>query len=322
MHHTFRWLALIIVLSTATGCAEDVAAVLEGDRTLTVYGYLDPSADTQAVRVFPIDTLLRSQPAAPLDVEVRTVDLATGEAHHWQDSIVHFRDGTIGNVYWSAFRPAYEGAYRIEFRAADGALTTASVDVPGRVTPEVGETVRTNPSGWPADMRIPVSWSGGPGELVRTDLHYRLAYASRVYDGCFELRDTTVVIQNAVAPTKTATGWDIEVHLTKDVPRLGQKLVTEQILASPDGGFLLMTLAMEVFIGDPSWIPPGGHFDQELLSDPRLFTNVTNGFGFVGAGYSYRIELPYDEEAPALAGFTPPREFFSEDNACRDPARP
>ncbi len=311
------WPALALTLLTLTACSDDVVSVLDAERTFTLYGYLDPSADTQAVRIFAVDSLLSPWNDAPLDVLVRSIDLKTGEEHQWRDSLVRYADGTIGHVYWSAFRPSYEGAYRLEIRAPDGTITSARAEVPGPVAPEVGETMRMNPTDWPADMRIPVTWTGGPGELVRTNLHYRVAYAHFVHPGCYELRDTTVVIENAVTPTRLANGWATEVRLTQDVPRLGDKLFREQILGSPSGGFVLLTLAMEVFVGDPAWIPPGGRFDLETLSDPRLFTNVTNGFGFLGAGYAHRIDLPYDLEAPALAGFTPPKEYFSEENDCR-----
>ena len=310
------WLSIGLLL-ILTGCAEDVTAVLDVDRTYSLYGYLDPTADTQAVRIFSVDSVLTAWQGASLGVAVRSVDLESGEERVWRDSIVHYHDGTIGHVFWSAFRPSFEGAYRLEVRGKEGAITSASVELPGPVRPEVGPTIRTNPADWPADMRIPVTWTGGPGELVRTDLHYRIAYARAVYPGCFELLDTTVVIPNAVAPARTATGWDVEVLLTQDVSRLGKKLWQERLLPSESSGFLLMTLAMEVFVGNPAWLPPGGRFDAETLSAPNLFTNVTNGFGFLGAGYRFRIDLPYDLEAPALAGFYPPEEYFSEENACR-----
>ena len=66
-------------------------------------------------------------------------------------------------------------------------------------------------------------------------------------------------------------------------------------------------------VADDSWNPPGGDFDFEVLSQPGAFSNVENGFGFFGAGYTastewfpsdvVRTELGYVLSAPC--GFMP-----------------
>src|SRR5690606_2357407 len=104
-------------------------------------------------------------------------------------------------------------------------------------------------------------------------------------------------------------GWELELSLTDEVPRISERLRAARLTTSNAAGFVLLTMEMEVLVGDTAWAPPGGAFDEETLADPRVFTNVANGFGFVGAGYRRRVEIPFSLEIPALAGVVPPEEY-------------
>ena len=38
-------------------------------------------------------------------------------------------------------------------------------------------------------------------------------------------------------------------------------------------------------VASEDWVPPDGMFNPDFLVEPGTFTNVTDGFGFVGSGY-------------------------------------
>jgi hypothetical protein len=58
-----------------------------------------------------------------------------------------------------------------------------------------------------------------------------------------------------------------------------------------------------IFIGDASWVPPGDEFDEDVLVQPDLFSNVENGFGFFGAGYPLRFNAIQQGSILQSAGF-------------------
>ncbi len=55
----------VAFLVLSTGCEEAVDPVLKTDEAFSLYGYLDPSSDIQAVRVFSIDGVLENTQGHP-----------------------------------------------------------------------------------------------------------------------------------------------------------------------------------------------------------------------------------------------------------------
>ena len=150
-------LALVLALG---GCSETVDPTLEAEQAFTVYGYFNPRADTQAVRVIPIG--MRIDEVASKTAEVVSTDLLTGETHVWRDSLVSFGDGSQGYVFFAPFQAAYEHAYRLDVAGPDGANPTYAE---ARVPPEAAP-VRLAPEFGYRDLErfiaLPVHWVGAP----------------------------------------------------------------------------------------------------------------------------------------------------------------
>lgn len=68
-------------------------------------------------------------------------------------------------------------------------------------------------------------------------------------------------------------------------------------------GIELRVIILRFIAASADWLPPEGDFDPEVLVQPGTLSNVTNGFGFIGAGYRMqRNWLPADSVVSA-AGF-------------------
>src|SRR5690606_10281102 len=111
-------LTAALLFGTA-GCEEDPLAVLGTDRAFTVYGVLNPRADTQFVRVFPIAGRLEPGDGTPLDARVASTDRETGEVREWTQLVRRDASGDYAHLYWAAFRADYGHTYALEVSGSD-----------------------------------------------------------------------------------------------------------------------------------------------------------------------------------------------------------
>ena len=109
-------LALCAVALGLAGCEDDVDPTLGTDQVFSLYGYLDPTADRQSVRVVPIVPTINSDTSATIDAVVTSTDLGTGVVTAWRDSLVTYRDGSRGHVFVADYTPAPDGARPVHGR--------------------------------------------------------------------------------------------------------------------------------------------------------------------------------------------------------------
>ena len=77
----------------------------------------------------------------------------------------------------------------------------------------------------------------------------------------------------------------------------------EIIKEIPSGEASLLAIRMRGYGVDGKWAPPGGRFDFETLVEPGLFSNVVNGFGFVGASVEARVSWILSDQVAWLVGY-------------------
>lgn len=294
-----RALRAAVFCSLALGlmaCEEDVTDGLATERPFTVYGFVDPTADTQYVRVFPISptNLSRAVPE-PLDAEVIFRDLATGVTVSGRDSVVQFFSGRYGHVYWAPFSPAYSGLYGVEIRRSDGATSEAVTRVPGELAYARGQpftTFRLEDQGFVPFL--PMDLTGQDMRLLRVTARYEVELLN--------VGRQIIEIPYLQKATSTADGWAVAVDLKSDFntifealrdlrERFGQELVD----------FIRLDFIPEVANAD--WVPPGGVFDSDLLVEPGAFDNVENGFGFFGSAYQQVHRVPVEPCLRLIVGF-------------------
>ena len=272
-------LAVLVVAFALSGCdGTEVDPFLSTDRYFSIYGSLDMQLKTQFLRVVQIDTLFGVDDDAPIDAVVRSIDLSDGVVEVWRDSLITFADGTHGHVFMSDLRIKTGHTYRIEVERSDGAITSAETTVPPEPVAEVGAPNVTSPPEAPLPVGTQkVFWRGLTTEPYRVDLYYR--YRSVPANPFIDVR---VPYSTQSSSQDTSEGWEITVDYNQD-----RAVLNEEIGGT---GLRLAGVAMQVIVLAEDWVPPGGVWDPEILSQPGVFSNVTNGFGFVGSAGRYSAE--------------------------------
>jgi len=269
----------LILLTTAlllTGCAETVDTRLRIDYPFSIYGLLNPQADTHGVRVFEIQSHIRLTRPEPIDAEVRSTLLTTGAQQIWRDSVIQLQDGDFRHVYWASFRPKGGEAYRLEVIRSDGATSSAVTTVPGPVTLEVLEpdTLR------PGEAIMPVLVRGSPPTLPRIDVEYIVVgYAPGGSDPIFK----SLTFNYWAGVVEVPEGDLIEVDLIRDFLEIFKEFDQDDAVANDL--IDLREINLRVHVGDANWVSPIGVFDPDFLVEPGSFSNVENGFGYFGSAY-------------------------------------
>jgi len=279
----FRSMLLVFALAVA-GCADSVSPTFDADKPYTLYGVLDPTTEQQALRVVPFAPDLTAQEPEPLGAAVTSTDLATGETITWRDSLVMFGDGQFGHVYFADFRPVYRRPYRIEAQRPDDAVSSAELTMPPFVTP-LAQAPRT-PVG---SVELSAIWPAAP----------RLNAAEAVFlladDDCNPLTEAVPV---SLVAEPFEFGWIVKTDFLVDAQRVLDAL-------APNNNVALLDLRLRAVVSNEDWVPEGGTYDPEVLVDPNALTNVEDGFGFVGGGYTAEVSVMPSVDTVQRGGFRP-----------------
>ena len=65
----------------------------------------------------------------------------------------------------------------------------------------------------------------------------------------------------------------------------------------------LYLVVISAVVTNNEWVPPGGVFNANAFVEPGTFSNVENGFGFVGAGYDTSVEWVPSDSVLQASGF-------------------
>ena len=265
-----RLLIGLAALALLGGCSDSVDPTLGTAQAFSLYGYLDPSADRQALRVAPIVGTIVADTARTLAATVTSEELGTGRTVAWRDSFVSYRDGSTGHVFVADYTPT-PGA-TVEVRVAEttgeGRVTAVRISVPTLDRPEIGSFLGTSAEvTYPIRVRAP--------RVLTTSLVYRVVGLRSAP------MDTVAVSFSDFAPFEDAGGgtWGL------DLPFVA---TSRAFLSSPaaEGATLrLVDVAVRAFVTGPEWDIPAGGLDEDRIVEPGTFSNVTGGFGFVGSGY-------------------------------------
>lgn len=275
--------AVLLTVALTTGCEESVNPVLGTDRAFTLYGFFNPQADTQAVRIFAIEGRLELTRPEALDAKVVSMDLQRSQQQVWQDSVVQYESERYGHVFWSEFRAEFEHQYRLEVVRSDGARAQVEVTVP-----PLSEPLLLPPIIAPRFVFYPVLWQQAPRvNNIR----------ARYYTNC----GTYTFDYGLDGQEQVDGGTVVTVNLSQDA-----RLIFQEVLFDPSCTIRELRLGeieLIVLVTNAEWVPPTGVYDAELLVEPGTFSNVENGFGFVGAGYPASFRLVPSESALLAAGF-------------------
>lgn len=300
INHTSRpfrrfWAVPLLLVSLFTMACEDttVDPFIDDDRFFSIYGALDTGVFPQMVRVVPIRERIGTG-EVEIDARVTTTARESGMTVEWTDSLITFGDGSIGHVFFGAFRPIPGWTYDIAVERSDGATTRSSTTIPLPPNVQIDE---------------PVGLSIINQRVVWQDIDYN-PYRVEIYYRFINPADPRLPFQTAIVTYREGrygklidNGWEVIVGLMADkqevVDQLG--LVLE---ATPE----LVGIGMRLAMADDQWRPPDGEFDPEVLVQPGTFSNVENGFGFFGALNQYTAEWTLPSETTRIIGYSFPGE--------------
>lgn len=281
-----------------TSCTTSVDPILGTERPFTLWGILNPKTNIHTVRVFEIEDRLRLLSPDPLDVSIISIHQQTGTRHVWRDSVVQLADGDYRHVFWAQFPTTAGDVYHVEAQGLEGERAFATpVTIPPLVTIErqPAPLDQTNP------ILLPVTVDGIPPQVPRIDVEY--------FARTFSPSDDSVPILNSVLIAyegtllETEGGRLLNIDLSRDFVSIQRNFFLKGL---PFDFIQLDSLEVRFHVGDQNWVSDVGTFDADVLVEPGTFSNIGNGFGFVGSGYMERLTWRPPTELLQRAGFTLP----------------
>jgi len=140
-----RILVCVLATMVSGGCDETFSPIAPSEVRLSVFGYLDASADTQWIRVMPIRALMLTSPDS-FGATVTLEELGTGRIIALRDSVFRFSDfqnsdvgseGAYVHNFWTAERVEPGEAYRFSGRLDGEDPAEAVVEIPREYEAEV-----------------------------------------------------------------------------------------------------------------------------------------------------------------------------------------
>ncbi len=288
-------ISLILFLG---GCSETVSPIVGEEPPFTIYRYLDPTTDAQIVRIIPIAETIDEVDRLDVDATVRTIHMDSGEAIVWQKTSVSYPDSTQGVVFRANFRPEHNSAYRLEVSNTEGELITAETVVPELI--EIAPIDEGNPF-------MPGFFvQGSDPNLIRIAMNYS---AIAMQPGFSGLPDVVIPVSVSYKGTEEPAndGLEIRASLLADrdliLAAMGKVCITSPFIT-------VRTAELEFFIGDDEWVPPGGDFDATTLVQPGVFSNIENGYGYFGSGYSVVFSIRLTSNLLQQIGYGVERPCF------------
>ncbi len=282
-----QYIVILLACSLFLGCDETVQAIKPDGKPYTLFGFLNPRADTQAIRVFPIDEVLELETRNQIDGELSTTNQSTGNSLTWLDSLVTFDPINNGHVFHKAFSPEYDTPYVITITRSDGARSQVVTHVPPDTRAALSVVKDTG-----TDIEAQVDWEGAP-RVQASRVKYNLLFE---IDG--ERIENFYELEKNAQRVNSSSNWILSIPFDDDARQIFREL------NRPQGSRLsLCELVISALVTNEDWNPPNGDYDPNILVQPGTFTNVENGFGFVGAGYLDEITWTPDSTQIRGAGF-------------------
>lgn len=283
------------VLLLVSGCKDPTVDVFRptDQFQFSLFGALDVAADTQVVRVEPLDDSIQVGAPPTLDATLILENLDSGEQIRLQDSLATFgSDPVVVHNFWTTHSIEPSTSYRIAVRREGEPVATATTTTPARA-PElsVGGTALELPCIFPED----------PNDQLKPQNSFRVVarnvdrLASVVVT--YPIPDASPFIPRSVPHLKGAEKFEdlfrITVFYRPDLVALNpdQAAPSREPSCASQSDFARPSVKVAVAAGGPDW-PKWRGAPLDEIARPDSFSNVQGGHGFVGATYSDTVEVP------------------------------
>lgn len=273
--------SLLVILS---GCDHSFHPIKESDTVpLSIYGYLDASADTQWVRITPIRYQVDQTLEKP-EMQVTLEHLSSGNIVEFEDSLFQFRQGFNAINVWTDFDIEPDESYQIEAIRPDGAASRATVEIPEEFpVPGIANII----PGCMGLLRIE-----GVARLVDVQSKWDM----KIYFLNGELK---IVREEARAVTisyidqarRIAEGaYEVFINTFDEISEMFSGL------EGASYGVVVASRELYVVKGGPGWTEQIRELNDIEYALPEGASNVENGLGFVFGIVSRSVSyLPTDE---------------------------
>lgn len=279
--YIYLLLSLCFIL---TNCEQSFNPIKQNDTVpLSLYGYLDASADTQWVRITPIRNQIDQTLEKP-EMDVALEHLSSGKKVLLNDSLFQFRQGFNAINTWTELDIEPDETYQIVASRPDGATSRVTVEVPGEFPQPIianlipGCTGLLRIEGVPRLVDVQSKWTmrifflNQENEIVltenRTAVISYIDGARRVADGAYE-----VFIDTSQELSDILSGLE-------------------------DVSYGIVVDSRELFVarGGPGWTDEIRNLDDIEYALPDGVSNVENGLGYMFGILSRSISyIPTDE---------------------------
>lgn len=283
--------AFLLALVVLAACDDPFIDPFANDgRYFTVWGWIDPAASLQTVRVIPVtrwpaEAREPSDRNASIDARVFLIDLNRKTETEWTHRLTRLDDGTLGHLFSGSLVFEAAGHYRLEVRRSDGHTASAEVRVP---------------TGFQAGgAQVGDSYEGPDGHVLQDVVLRGIASP-------WDIRVTYLVegsntrrgawIDYGRPGGRTATGdWAFTIDLTADQAAVHADIEAGIAAGEVDGidengrvpPFGLAQMGLRLTVLDEGWDLPEGPIDEAAFTGPDGISNVEGGYGYWGAGYPY-----------------------------------
>ncbi|MEM6645206.1 MAG: DUF4249 family protein [Bacteroidota bacterium] len=278
-----RLLLIAAVVVTSWGCETGVEAIRLAEEPFTLYGFLSTSADTQFVRVVPIEADIDNTQERPIDATVTLTNLQTMQVDTWSLSTLQYDDGSYGYIFFSSAPFVAGQTYRLAATASD-ARTSSVVVKALESLPVFQDTGVIIERGDELTVRHGFFTPVGDVSPNEARVTYRVR-ANRVGAAVEDvvLTSPASAFEQVNVSINPNPFWRIQISLSDDRFRLAQALRERGEVATLDQCIVIESIEVRILAVDETWLALQ-EIEGDLITDPLAFSNVENGLGFVGSG--------------------------------------
>jgi len=253
---------LLCMITIVVGCDTSFTSTIPSDdHVYSMFGALDPAADTQWIRVEPLAPTTSLGSPDDIAATVTLENVETGQTWQLHDSLMIVQTEPQHN-FWTMAPIQPETSYRIEAHRADSVATWAETTTPAH----------------PPSMQWIGNTEQSPYELRVYEID-RLAGLKVRYFGMLGFIHDVSYYDRML---NTNAGYKTYVHPVPDVDRLG-------ILGADSAEVIAAA-------GGPNW-PRWEVYNRASIKDlalPDSFSNVHGGHGMIAGVYRDTIIAPFD----------------------------
>jgi hypothetical protein len=262
------------------------------------------AADTQVIRVDPINDTTQIGSPSELSVDVFLENLDTGERVPLQDSLTTLISGqrTIQvHNFWTTYQIQAATSYRITVRKDGKTITSATTTTPA------GPPVLDHENEFLLPCVFPDDCEGNRERKEMNTFHVTVRDVRHVAEASVIYPITQVVAGDTLRLRREFDHYedvedrdsffDISVFYRPELTNIDPGTAPAKTCASRRD-FTHPYALMAVAAGGPTWPENWRGEPLDFVAQPDTFSNVQGGHGFVGGVYSDTIRVPIRERRP------------------------